>query len=48
MNIPIIASSFAGICSALAEMGYDLIQPIQWNRSPICINGVWRAEIHHG
>lgn len=48
MNIPIIASSFAGICAALSEMGYDLIAPIAWNRAPVLIDGVWHAEVRHG
>lgn len=48
MNVPIIASSFAGICSAVAAMGYDLIAPIAWNRAPVCIDGIWHAEVRHG
>ena len=48
MNIPIIASSFAGIADQLVSMGYDLMKPIAWNRAPMRINGVWRAEVRHG
>lgn len=48
MNIQIIASSFAGICAAVASMGYDLIAPIKWNRAPVRVNGIWMAEVRHG
>lgn len=48
MNIPIIASSFAGICAALSEMGFDLLSPIAWNRTPVRIDGIWHAEVRHG
>lgn len=48
MNIPIIASTISGIAEALTAMGYDLMGEISWNRPPMRINGVWRAEIHHG
>jgi hypothetical protein len=48
MNIPIIASSFAGIADALSSMGFDLMQAIVWNRMPVKIDGVWHAEVRHG
>lgn len=48
MNIPIIASSFIGLSKALHAMGYTEYQEITWNRPPMRINGIWRAEIHHG
>jgi len=48
MNIPIIASSFAGIADALYAMGFELGQVIPWNRSPMRIDGIWHAEVHHG
>lgn len=48
MNIPIIASSFIGLSKALHAMGYEDISEIVWNRPPMRINGIWRAEIHHG
>jgi len=48
MNIPIIASSFAGIADAVAAMGYSLSDAIAWNRAPMRINGIWMAEVRHG
>ena len=48
MNVPIIASSIAGISAALVAMGYDDISGIIWNRMPVRIDGIWHAEIHHG
>lgn len=47
MNIPIIASSFAGIADALMSMGY-VMGAIDWVRIPVRINGVWHAEVRHG
>lgn len=48
MNISIIARDFMGLGKALAAMGYENISEITWNQRPIRINGIWRAEIHHG
>lgn len=48
MNIPIIASSFAGIADAVVAMGHDLMGAITWNRAPVRIDGVWHAEVRHG
>ena len=48
MNIPIIASSFAGIADAVVAIGYSLSGAIAWNRAPVRINGVWHAEVRHG
>lgn len=47
MNVPIIASSFAGIAEALLSMGY-VMGAINWIRIPVRIDGVWHAEVHHG
>lgn len=47
MNIPIIASSFAGIADALVSMGY-VIGAIEWIRIPVRIDGIWHAEVRHG
>lgn len=47
MNVPIIASSFAGIAEALLSMGY-VIGAIDWVRIPVRIDGVWHAEVRHG
>jgi hypothetical protein len=47
MNIPIIASSFAGIADALMSMGY-VMGVIEWVRLPVRINGRWHAEVRHG
>lgn len=47
MNIPIIASSFAGIADALMSMGITM-DVIDWIRLPVRINGVWHAEVRHG
>lgn len=47
MNIPIIARDFMGLSKALVAMGYEDYQEITWNRPPMKINGLWRAEIHH-
>lgn len=47
MNIPIIASSFAGIADALMSMGY-VMGAIDWIQVPVRINGKWRAEVRHG
>lgn len=47
MNIPIIANSFIGLSKALHAMGYQDMSQIIWNRSPVLVNGVWHAEIHH-
>lgn len=48
MNIPIIASRISGIAEALEAMGFDLMQAITWNRTPVRINGLWHAEVRHG
>lgn len=47
MNVPIIASSFAGIAEALLSMGY-VMGEIDWIRIPVRIDGVWHAEVRHG
>lgn len=47
MNIPIIASSFAGIADALMSMGY-VMGAIDWVRIPVRIDGRWHAEVRHG
>ena len=47
MNIPIIARDFMDLGKALAAMGYENIKEIIWNRPPMKINGLWRAEVHH-
>lgn len=47
MNVPIIASSFAGIAEALLSMGY-VMGAIDWVRIPVRIDGVWHAEVRHG
>jgi hypothetical protein len=48
MNIPIIASSFAGICTELRDLGYSSFRGIVWNRTPYRVNVVWHAEVRHG
>lgn len=48
MNVPIIASSIAGISAALVAMGYGDISGITWNRVPVRIDGIWHAEVRHG
>ena len=47
MNVPIIASNFAGIAEALLSMGY-VMGAIDWVRVPVRIDGTWYAEVHHG
>lgn len=47
MNVPIIASSFAGIAEALLSMGY-VMGAINWIRIPVRIDGIWHAEVRHG
>lgn len=46
MNVPIIASSFAGIAEALLSMGY-VMGTINWIRTPVRIDGGWHAEVRH-
>lgn len=47
MNIPIIASSFAGIVDSLMAMGY-VMGSFRWNRAPARVDGIWHAEVRHG
>jgi len=45
MNIPIIAGQISGVHLALLKLGFRNMESIVWLRSPVRINGVWRAEV---
>lgn len=45
MRIPIITGQMTGIFTALQGMGFTDMSVIVWLRSPVRINGMWRAEV---
>lgn len=45
MNVPIITRDITGLFRALLNMGFRNMSSIVWVRSPVRINGVWRAEV---
>lgn len=48
MKITIITRQATGVMLALLNMGIEDLQSVVWLRSPVRINGVWRAEVQHG
>lgn len=48
MKVSIITRQATGIMSALLNMGIVDLQAVVWLRSPVRINGVWRADVQHG
>jgi hypothetical protein len=45
MKVQIIKRQIAGIITALQNMGFRDMSQVVWLRSPVRINGVWRAEV---
>lgn len=48
MIVPIITTQMTGIFTALQNMGFRDMSKVVWLRSPVRINGVWRAEVDYG
>lgn len=45
MKISIITSQATGIIKALGNIGFRRMDSVVWVRSPVRINGMWRAEV---
>lgn len=45
MKVPITTTQISGIVTVLQNMGFRDMSKVVWLRSPVRINGVWRAEV---